>query len=627
MLDILRKNAQSVVIQVIVVVIAVVFVFWGVGTNLGGNPNALAVVNGKEISYREFQQSYERAVESYKQQFGGQLPQEFIDSIGLKQQVLNQLIQSELLRQGAEKIGVQVSREAVQRQIREMGAFQENGRFSLDRYKAVLDNNRLSAPIFEQGIEHDLLISRMVAVLGGFTVLPEQEVRNWLSYVDQEVKIGFASFASAGYVPQVTIDEAALAAWYENAGEQYKLPPQFKLQYLFFAFADDLQQAGVTAEAVKQRYQENIANYRTPEQRRARHILFKTGEQDSPQTRAGKRQQAEQVLAELGKGGDFARLARELSEDTSRDKGGDLGSFSRGQMVPAFEEAAFALQKGEVSGIVETPFGYHIIKLEDIIAAQTRPLDEVAAAIRSELERQAVKGVTFKRASTAYEDIIRAGSLAKYSAASGAKVTTTGFFPQAAPPAKADAVVRDQAFLQAAFGLRKGELSSIVETADGYGIVYVDDVREAVVPKLDEVRARVVADFKGAKGVELARAAAETALKTAREKKVWPEDVARQESDHLRRSGPSGAVPAPVRDDAFARLSADGFPEQAIAVGTDYFIYQILDTRPGKNPESEAQRANLEKQLLVARENKLMADWLSQLRSDAKIWTNSEMLK
>ncbi len=103
MLDILRKNAQSIVIQVIVVVIAVVFVFWGVGTNLGGNPNALAVVNGKEIGYREFQESYERAVESYKQQFGGQLPQEFIESIGLKQQVLNQLIQSELLRQGAEK--------------------------------------------------------------------------------------------------------------------------------------------------------------------------------------------------------------------------------------------------------------------------------------------------------------------------------------------------------------------------------------------------------------------------------------------------------------------------------------------------------------------------------------------
>ena len=627
MLDILRKNAQSIVIQVIVVVIAVVFVFWGVGTNLGGNPNALAVVNGKEIGYREFQESYERAVESYKQQFGGQLPQEFIESIGLKQQVLNQLIQSELLRQGAEKIGVQVPPAAVQRQIKEMGAFKENGRFSLDRYKVVLDNNRLSPTIFEKGIENDLLASRTVALLGGFATLSDQEVRNWLEYADQEVRLGFAAFRSADQVARVAVDEAALAAWYEGVREQYKRPPQYKVQYLFFPFAEDLEQAGVSDEAVRRHYEDHIAQYRTPERRRASHILFKAGEQDSPQVRDGKRRQAEQVLAQLAKGGDFARLAREVSEDASRDKGGDLGYFSRGQMVPSFEQAAFALQKGEVSGIVESPFGFHILKLADIVAEQTRPLDEVAAAIRGELQRKAVKGVTFKRASTAYEAIIRAGSLAKYSAASGVKIPATGFFAQTAPPAEAEAVVRDQAFLQAAFGLRKGELSSIVETADGYVIAYVDDVREAVVPKLGEVRDRVVADFKAARSVELARAAAEAALKAAREKGAWPEGVATRESDYLQRSGPSGAVPAPVRDDAFARLGQDALPEQVLTVGTDFYVYRILDTRPGKNPAAEAQRANLEKQLLAARENKLVADWLSQLRSGAKIWTNNEMLK
>ncbi len=187
--------------------------------------------------------------------------------------------------------------------------------------------------------------------------------------------------------------------------------------------------------------------------------------------------------------------------------------------------------------------------------------------------------------------------------------------------------MRDQAFLQAAFGLRKGELSSIVETADGYVIAYVDDVREAVVPKLDEVRDRAVADFKAARSVELARAAAEAALKGAREKGTWPEGTATRESDYLQRSGPSGTVPAPVRDDAFARLGQDAVPEQVLTVGTDFYVYQILDTRPGKNPAAEAQRANLEKQLLAARENKLVADWLSQLRSGAKIWTNNEMLK
>lgn len=627
MLNILRKNAQSVLIQAIVVVIVVVFVFWGVGANLGGNPNAVAVVNGHEISYREFQQSYERALESYKQQFGGQLPQEFIDSAGLKPQVLNQLIQSELLRQGAQRIGLQVSREAVQRQIKEMAAFQENGYFSLDRYKMVLDNNRLSPTIFEQGIQNDLLVSRMVELVGGFATISGQEVRNWLEYADQEVKIGFAAFKSADQISRVTVDEAALNAWYETAREQYTLPSQYKVQYLFFPFIDDLKQAEVSDEAVRRHYEETLDRYQEPERRRARHILFKTNEQDGHEARSGKRQQAEQVLAQLNKGGDFARLAGELSEDTSRDKGGDLGYFSRGQMVAPFEEATFALQKGEVSDIVETPFGYHVIRLEDIVAERTQPLDEVAATIRSELERQAVKGVTFKRASTAYEDIIRAGSLAKYSAVSGAKITSTDFFAQTAPPANADAVVRDQAFLQAVFGLRKGELSSIVETAEGYVISYIDDVREAVVPKLDAVRERVVADFKAAKSVELARAAAESVLKKARGKGSWPDGIVHQESDYLKRGGPSGAVPATVRDHAFARIGQDGFPEQVLAVDSEFFVYQVLDSRFGKNQENEAQRANLKKQLLAARENKLVSNWLSQLRGDAKIWTNSEMLQ
>ncbi len=507
---------------------------------------------------------------------------------------------------------MQVPPAAVQRQIKEMAAFQENGRFSLDRYKVVLDNNRLSPTIFEKGIENDLLVSRTVALVGGFATLSDQEVRNWLEYADQEVKIGFAcAFRSADQVARVTVDEAALAAWYEGAREQYKRPPQYKVQYLFFPFAEDLEQAKVSDEAVRRHYEEHIAQYRTPERRRASHILFKTGEQDSPQVRDGKRRQAEQVLAQLAKGGEVARLAREVSEDASRDKGGDLGFFSRGQMVPSFEQAAFALEKGEVSGIVESPFGFHILKLADIVAEQTRPLDEVAATIRGELQRQAVKGVTFKRASTAYEAIIRAGSLAKYSAASGVKIPATEFFAQTAPPADAEAVVRDQAFLQAAFGLRKGELSSIAETADGYVIAYVDDVREAVVPKLDEVRDRAVADFKAARSVELARAAAEAALKGAREKGTWPEGTATRESDYLQRSGPSGTVPAPVRDDAFARLGQDAVPEQVLTVGTDFYVYRILDTPPGQEPGGRGAAGESREAAAGRPENRLVADWLS----------------
>ncbi len=625
MLDILRKNAQSIVVQVIVVVIAVVFIFWGVGTNMGNNPNALAVVNGKEIGLIDFQKSYERAVEGYKQQFGGQIPQGLIESLGLKQQVLDQLIQSELLRQGAEQVGVQVSREAIQRRIQTMGAFLKDGRFDLAQYKAVLENNRLSVTSFEQGVRNDLLISRMVDAFGNFSGIAEREVQGWIEYADQEIKLGYAVFTGDGFVSQVKVDDKDLAEWYQTSKQQYTLPSQVKLQYLVFDFKDDLKQVTVNDEAVQRFFQDNINKYQTPEKRQASHILFRAGETDDGEARAAKKQAAEKVLARLKAGEDFAKLAAEFSEDGTKDRGGDLGAFSRGQMVAPFEEAVFAMNKGELRGPVETPFGYHLIRLDQIIPEKKQTLDEVKGSIVKELERQGVKGITFKRATASYEEIIRAGSLAKYSAASGNKTLTTDFFDRNSPPD--NSVLKDPAFLQAVFGLRKGELSSIVETAAGYVIVFVDDLKEPVVPELAAVRDRAVIDYKKAKSIELARAAAEATLKAAREKGQWPDGTSRKESEYMKRVGPAGAVPAEVRQDAFARLGKETFPEQVITVGPDFHVYQILDTRQGKTEMDATQRANMEKQLLAGRENKLMTDWLSQLKKQAKIWTNAEMLR
>ena len=231
MLNILRKNAQSFVVQAIVVIIAIVFIFWGVGTNLDNNPNALAVVNGKEIPYRDFQQNYERAIENYKQQFGGQIPQGFLESIGLKEQVLDQLIQAELLRQGAEKVGIRISKEAVQRKIQEMAVFSNNGRFDLANYKAVLEQNKLTPSSFETGIHNDLLMDRVLNALGAFAVIPAQEVRNWIEYIDQEIKLAYSEVKSSDYIAQVKVTDDELAAWYETAKHNYKTAPQSKLHY------------------------------------------------------------------------------------------------------------------------------------------------------------------------------------------------------------------------------------------------------------------------------------------------------------------------------------------------------------------------------------------------------------
>ena len=626
MLNILRKNAQSVVVQAIVVIIAIVFIFWGVGTNMNDNPNALAVVNGKEIPYRDFQQSYERAIESYKQQFGGQMPPGFLESIGLKEQVLDQLIQSELLRQGAESIGMRISKEAIQRKIKEMAVFNNNGRFDLANYKTVLERNKLSPTSFEAGIQNDLLMNRVLDALGSFSVVPAQEVRNWIDYVEQEVKLVYAAVNTEGYIAQVKVADDALADWYETVKQNYKIAPQAKLLYLSFHSNDDLKQVAVSDDAVRAYYQEHTETYNPPEKRRARHILLKAGAEDSPEAKAARKAEAEKILAQIKKGGDFSQLASQFSEDSTNIKGGDLGFFGRGQMVQPFEDSVFGLKKGEVSGVVETPFGYHIIKLEEIMPAKTQTLEEVSDAIRTILERQGVKAITFKKASAAYEDIIRAGSMAKYSTSQGASpVKQTDFFAQDSPPK--EGMVSDAAFLQAAFSLRKGELSSIVETASGYAILFVDDIKESVVPELASVRERVVTDYKKEKSVDLARSAAEELLQKAKEKQEWPSALQRKETEYMKRSGPSGSVPNELRLDAFSRLGKEVFPEQVITVGASFYLYQIIDSRQHQEEMDTDKRRNLEQQLLAAEKNKLMADWLGQLRKEAKISTNARMLQ
>jgi len=629
MLNIIRKNAQSVVVQSIVVIIAVVFIFWGANSNMEGNANALAVVNGKEIPYRDFQQNYERAVEGYKQQVGGQAPEKLLESLGVKGQVLEQMIQSELLRQGAEKMGVTISKEATQRKIQEMDVFSKDGRFDIDRYKMVLERNRLSTTVFEAGIRNDLLTSRTVDALGGFAGVSGEEINNWLEYIDQEINIAYAAIKSEAYESQVKVVESELQAWFDAAKQHYKTPPQSKLRYLVFPFADDLKQVVVNEDAVRGYYEENAAAYAAPEQRRARHILFKVAEDASAETRAAKKAEAEKVLEQVKSGGDFAALARRFSEDGSREKGGDLGFLGRGQMVASFENSVFALKSGEVSGVIETPFGYHLVKLEEVRPATTQSLAEASASIRKELEGQGVKAITFKKASAAYEEIIRAGSLAKFSEKSAIPVGQTDFFAQNSLPAQLSkgTMVSDPAFLQAAFGLRKGELSSLVETATGYAIIFVDDAKESIAPELAAVRQRAEADFKKEKSVDLARAAADGMLRQARESGSWPSGLERKESGYVKRMGPANGVPEEMRRAAFGLAGQGAFPEKPFAQGNALYLYQIADSRRSQTAMDADKRRSLEQQLLAARKNTLLSEWVGQMKKEADIWTNAKMLQ
>ncbi len=630
MLNILRKQAQSTLIQGLVLVIAIVFIFWGVGANMNNNRNSAATVNGREISFQDFQQAYDRTVENFRKQFGGQLPPGLLESMGIKSQVLAQLIQAELLRQGGEEMGLVVSDLAVQREIQKMDVFQKDGHFDLELYKTILSQNRLTPTGFEEGLKADLERQRVTETVGGFAVVPDSGLRDWFAFTGEQIKLAYLALDPADFESKVEVKDEELAAWYEKNKEKYRSEPKVRLEYLLFNFDEDSRKIEVSEEELKERYESEKASFQQPEKRHARHILFKVAQDASDEQRAAQKKKAEEVLARAKKGEDFAKLAEEFSEGPTKSKGGDLGFFARGRMVPSFDAAVFSLQPGRISELVETPFGYHIIKLEEVRPAVTRGLDQVKDTLSAEIKKEKARGLTFKRASQTYEQIMRAGSLDKYAQSGGEKVVKTEYFTRSAPP---ESLVKDPAFLEQAFALNKGELSSLVELKDGYAIVFVNDIQEPEIPDLKEVRDRVVSDYTREKAVELADKEAARILADSREKgsleKAAGPSLKVKVTDFLERSAPAGpdAPPAQVLQDGFKLSWKEKLPLDVIRVGTTPYVYEVLERRPGDEVADQGEREKVREQLLRTARNQLLNAWLAKIQERSEIWTNQTLLE
>lgn len=624
MLNILRKRAQSTLIQGMVLLIAVVFIFWGVGTNLNNNRNSIAEVNGMEIPIQDYQRAYDRAVEKYRRQFGGQVPSGFFEGINLKGQVVGQLIQEELLRQGALSMGLTISKEAIRRQVEKMPAFQKDGHFDIGRYKSVLKSNKLTPTSFEEGIRSDILTNFVVDAIGSFAVQPEAEVRRWLDYSGEEIKLAVKAIKSSDFEDKVEIKDAELSSWFEQHKKEYASEPKIRLKYLLFNSNKVMNQVSVSDDTLKTRYESELEKYRIPEQRHVRHILFKVSEQDDKQTVAKKKKEAEKVLALANAGKDFAGLAQQYSEGPTKKNGGDLGFFPRGRMVKAFDDAVFSMPQGTISNLVRTPFGFHIIKLEAIRPGRVRPFDEVKDELAKIMKEEEAKGLAFKKSSAAYEGIMRAGSIDKYSKQENVSVIQTDYFSRSRPSAD---IVTDPAFLQAAFKLGKGELSSLVELNKGYAILFVDDIQPSTVPSLADVRDRVVEDYRREKAVDIAREAAGKELAQVKEQgKLSGKDV--HETGYVKRGARQmDSVPGEVIVDAFSLAPKAQLPDHPVGVGNTFYLYQVRDRRQGVNVANAGKKEQLKQQLSATERARLLTDWLADLQKNAEIWTNEAILK
>jgi len=630
MLDFMRRKAKSIYIQAIIIIIILVFVFWGVNSSQQGGPDAIATVNGQKISLRQYQQAHEQTINRYQEQFGGTLPPELLEALNLKQQVLNQIIQELVMQQGAKEAGLIVGNEEVRKVIHGMDAFREEGIFKLDRYKTLLASSKMTTADFENSVRDDLLHAKILAHLSRFGRVSGSELKDRFAFDNDQLKLEYVAFNADGFRTAGPVADQELNTFFAERKQAYLTEPQVKLRYITFRNEQGLASIQVSDQEIEQYYTLNPDKFSAPEQRQARHILLRSDAKESPELRDAKRKKLETILALAKAGKDFAQLAREHSEDSSGEKGGNLGFFSKEQMVQPFAEAAFALKEGEISGVVETQFGLHLIKLEHIKPAQVTTLAAAREQIANEIKAQRGKDLTFQLANQAYEGIIQAGSLDKYAAEAAAPVQTTGYFTQSNLPAP---LAGPPALAKTIFALKKGELSSLLEINDGYTILYVDEVKEPQVPPLAEVRARVEKDFLDEQAQAKARDAAVALLAQAKKEGSLGAGAEKTKSQiretpfFTRSQQATSGLPAPVAAQGLKLSTASPYPAEIAENGTTFYVLHFKESNPAGEDVFAGRKEPLRKILTQEKQMQVMGSWLAYLQSRATITTDKKFLE
>ncbi|WP_371188800.1 SurA N-terminal domain-containing protein [Thalassotalea maritima] len=440
MLERIREGSTGFTAKAILGLVILTFVFAGVGTYTNSVDTSVATVNGEKISQQAFESAYRNQRARMEQQYGemfAQLANNDVYMQSMRSNVLENLINEEILDQQVDALDIKISDEQIKDAILNMPEFQVDGQFNNDRYIMIINQAGFYQPAqFRDYLRTDMARRQLqIGVMATDFSLPyQQQLASKLTNQTRDIR--YATIAAQPFKAQVSVDDAEIATYYEENKANFATPEQAKLEYVALNIKDLRDQVEVSDEQVEQYYNDNVNSFSTEERRRASHILIEFGDDE-----AAAKAKAESVLAKLSNGEDFAELAKAESDDTfSGENGGDLDWFERGVMDPAFEEAAFALTMDDnVSSVVQSDFGFHIIKLTDIEPVSTKAFADVADDIRTQLVNDkaleqfyAIQG---EMAEVAFE---AADSLDDVAAVANSEVKTSNWITRGNNPAPFD---------------------------------------------------------------------------------------------------------------------------------------------------------------------------------------------
>ena len=610
------------VLQVGLLIVIAAFVATSVfvlGSNsLRGDPaGSVAKVNGESISTERYQRRYQEYINAYAQMMRDRFSPDMAERFGIPQQVVEDLVQEELILQRARSERIAVNDEELNAQIHAIPTFQDNGRFSLKRYEDVLRRVNMNKTTFEDDARRRLTRFKVEGIVRNGVKLTEGEIAQAFAHNREEARAAWALVEVAPIIATLAATDAEVEAYLTQHAAEFRVPERRKVQYVFFAPKDFVRPP---SEAdVEKYYTDHAQEFETPRQARAAHILARVGETGGSAAEDKARAKIADVIRRVRAGEDFGKLAKELSEDPgSAPSGGDLGVVGKGEMVPEFEAAMFALKKGEVSAApVRTPFGFHAIKVTDVIEGGKKPLREVAPQIRERLQAEAAE-----QAAKTSADQARAKLMGDVDFMAEAR--RLGLTPsevqiarrERVPPGAAPDPIED-----AAFSLAKGGVSTPVKTPAGLMVLKVVDELPAAVPPLAEIKDKVAAAVKREKADAAALGRARQILADAKDGDLLAvaqkANVKVGEVVRFSRAKPADKLPG---DAMVAALQATtGSTAGPVRTPQGYYVLKVLERFPPDAKDLETDREKLSKEVLARKQGQAWQDWLGRARATARI--------
>lgn len=583
---------------------------------------AVAEVEGTPITASEYRRALNQRLQMFQQQGGNSLPPETLKQLGFDTQILNQLIDQRAVEAEARRRGLKVTDAEVIQAIQHLPAFRENGQFiGSARYRQILQAQRppFREDEFEEEIRKSLLAEKLQDAVTGWVTVSEKEADDEYRKRNEKVKLEVVGFSADQFKTGLAATDAEAQALFTRDPSRYRFGERRKVRYLLVDTQAIRGTITPTPQQIEGYYQANLQQFSNPEQVHAQHILLKTEGKDE----AAVRTQAERVLAEArAAGADFPALAGKYSEDeASKASGGDLGFFGRGSMVKPFEDAAFAMAPGQLSDLVRTDFGFHVIKVLEKRPAGQRPIADVRDQIAEQLKWQLAQERATTLSETLGARVSSPGDLDAAARENGLTVKESAFFQRNEPIA--DLGSSPQVSSQA-FALKQGEVSDVIRTGSGFALLAVTAIEAPRVPAFDEVKERARADAVTEKAAAMAKAkAAEVAAavkagtslaaaaKAAGREVKTTESIAR--ASVITDVGVSAAV------DAVAFTLPVGSTSGVIATESGAAIVKVVEKAAVNDTELAAARDSLRRELVSTRRSRFFSAYMAKAKTTLDI--------